>query len=857
MDLKLSIQADYQQASKAFQELANSSEATREKIEKFSASFKTEHLNKFIDKQKLLEASLTGTRGEVSAMTAVQKNYEKEIEKLIRSGLDPESDAIKKLRDEHDKLTTKIEVSTKAHQMQEKAVKGAQMALAAIGAAIVAAGGFALKAAANVEDMTAAFTPLMGSADKAAKLVSQISMEAAQTPFEIDRIGDSVKRLLPAFSGSSQAAMEAFRMIGDTAQGNAEKLDTITAAYSKAMLKGKVSMMELNQIANTGVPIYDELAKSMGVSVAEMMKLSSAGGITSADLTNAFQKMTSEGGIFFKGMEVSSTTFSSTLLGIKENIGIVAGEIGMNLLPAAKEMAGKIYDATRNLIEWINTGDNFKRTVDIMIYALSGVTAGLVAFLAVTKGAAVIHGLATAFKALTSAIAANPIGAIAVVITAVLIPALIYLYKNWDTVQTYLQQGLARLQFAFKWLGSVIEEGLVVAFNTVKAAGASLLDFIIGNLLSGIANMLEVMGKLPFVGDLFQAASQKVDSLSNAIGNMAEETKRASAEAIQAAHDKQDATQAELENTLAAIDAKAQARRAAIEEQKKQNEENNEAIIESEIVKQEQLNELREGEAATLAERLNAILLTEQQIQNQQIQQLQRTLQQRMALELAQQLESENSEITAGEKKIAWLEEQKTKVLKALKVEGGDKVALEKAFNNMILEEDTKLKNAQEKLMKEKLSASTTFFKGISDLAGLASGKSIGLLIVEKAAASAQAAINSYLAFTNALASVPFPFNAAAAAGVLASGLAQQAKILSTSIPSAETGGRFIVPNSAGSDSALMKVNQGEEVNITPRGMAGFTGTQNITVQIEKQTIFDVVNNGIRSGDILIMATNY
>jgi hypothetical protein len=181
---------------------------------------------------------------------------------------------------------------------------------------------------------------------------------------------------------------------------------------------------------------------------------------------------------------------------------------------------------------------------------------------------------------------------------------------------------------------------------------------------------------------------------------------------------------------------------------------------------------------------------------------------------------------------------------------------LEKAINDKILEEDGKLKNAQQKILTQKINATSTFFSGMEDLASSASKHNIGLLIIEKAAAAAQAGINSYLAFTTALASSPPPFNYVAAAGVLASGLAQQIKIVSTAIPSAETGGRFIVPNSSGSDNSLMRVNSGEEINVTPRGMAG-NNSQNITVQLDKQVLFDVVNNGIRSGEVLISAANF
>jgi hypothetical protein len=608
------------------------------------------------------------------------------------------------------------------------------------------------------------------------------------------------------------------------------------------MLKGKVSMQELNMIANTGVPIYDELARSMGISVEEMMKLSSSGKITSADLTNVFQTMTSEGGIFYKGMEVSSTTFSSTLLGIKENIGIVAGEIGMKLLPVAKEIAGRIYDVTRNLIEWISTGDNFKRTVDIMIYTLAGLTAGLTAFLVVTKGAALIHGLAFAFKALTAAMAANPIGIIAVLITAVLIPSLIALYRNWDTVQTYMNQGIARLEYAFKWLGSQIVEKFVIAFNTVKIAAFGFVDVISSNVLGAVAKLLEVLGELPFVGEMFDTAAAKVRNFSNAYHQSTETIQEESRQRIEEAKKERDAIGEALSAKLSGIDEESRARRAALEEQKKQNEE----LIESEIEKSKSIANINKEEIKSLIERLNDIPLTEQQIQNQRIEQFQSFLQQRMDLQKAD-----------DEKRIAWLEEQQALLMEMETLNGEEKIALQKAVNEQIKDEEEKLKKAQQKIMSEKLTASSKFFGGISELASLASKESIGLLIIEKAAAAAEAAINSYLAYTVALASGSPPFNYIAAAGVLASGLAQQIKIISTAIPSAETGGRFIVPRSVGSDGTLMKVNSDERVNITPRGMTGFNETQHITVQLEKQTLFDVMNDGIRSGDILISAANF
>jgi len=125
--------------------------------------------------------------------------------------------------------------------------------------------------------------------------------------------------------------------------------------------------------------------------------------------------------------------------------------------------------------------------------------------------------------------------------------------------------------------------------------------------------------------------------------------------------------------------------------------------------------------------------------------------------------------------------------------------------------------------------------------------------------AIAEAAINSKLAFTRALASAPWPINIAAAAGALAAGMAQKVRIVSTPIPSAETGGRFIVPNTNSVDGALMRVNQGEVAEITPRGEADRQESFNFNLIVDSQVFASITNKLARSGELneLRLAGNY
>jgi tape measure domain-containing protein len=346
--------------------------------------------------------------------------------------------------------------------------KTATKILAGIGAGLLVKKMFSATRA--IEDMTAAFTPLVGGADNAKNMIEALNQTASTTPFTLDDIGKSAKQLLPILGNDVDAVTESFRMLGDTAGGNAQKLDSITRGYTKAMLKGKVDMESLNMIAEAGVPIYSELADSMGVSVKEMMKMSSQGKITSDDLTGAFQKMTGEGGIFFNGMEIASQTLSGKLSTLQDNFNQALAVLGNEFLPITKSIVDNVNKIVKSFVDWTKEGDNLNNLIKILGYSMAGLSAGFATFFLLFKGGAVIQGIITAFKTLNATIASNPFGLIAIAITTILVPAIIYLIKNWDKVVVIFESTLSQIKQGFLIAGSAIEESFVVGINKVKIA---------------------------------------------------------------------------------------------------------------------------------------------------------------------------------------------------------------------------------------------------------------------------------------------------------------------------------------------------------------------------------------------------
>jgi tape measure domain-containing protein len=211
-----------------------------------------------------------------------------------------------------------------------------------------------MSAFSEVEDAEAAFTPLLGGAEQAKDMVARLNKEADTTPFEFEQLAGVTKQLLPVMNGDIQKTIDTMRMLGDASGGNANKMESATRGYTKAMLKGKVDMESLNMIGEAGIPIFDQLAKSMGVKTGKrFFQMISSGKVKTKDLTAAFQKMTSEGGLFYKGMDLASATFSGRMSTLKDSVKRVARELGGALAPTIKDLVDKAVAFMPVIQKWL------------------------------------------------------------------------------------------------------------------------------------------------------------------------------------------------------------------------------------------------------------------------------------------------------------------------------------------------------------------------------------------------------------------------------------------------------------------------------------------------------------------------
>jgi hypothetical protein len=964
LDITLKINADYEAASKAFKELANSSEETREKMEKFSSSFQSEKIDKFTDKQKLLTASLTGTRGEVAAMESAQKNYEKEIERLIRSGLDPESDAIQRLRNEHDKLEDKIKETNEVQKAQEQVMKNAEKAalgmIAVIGASVVAMGAVVQKTA-EAGDEYAKTSRIIGMTaetfqelDYAAKMsgVNNLKGSLEKLNKSVADVKGGTGTLTAYLKENDKQLLSQVKNVNS----NEEAFNLLMDALNKA--SDEFTRAELAQAA-------------FGKSGQELILLANEGANGIANLRDEARKY----GIISEEAARNSEAYHDAQSRLKSAIQVVGNEITENMLPGLTDTINGIADFIANIDDWEGKL-NFTKA------ALAGTAAALATFVAVSKGAQIVQQMAVAIKALQAAVTGPAgIAAIAVGALAMAIGSLVVNMKPQETqgeriVSTLNEQRQKsdELVSAYKRLNSekTIDTNLT---NQILSIYPELTGVIEANKTT-IEELIEARDKL---------ANQKVyDEAKTFIDKMIDITGQynAAKTALEGYMPTTPGPMVTGRSETATITAEARAQAEQVIYEYKQLQENADTILASigkqfdpsrgiidsveaanekaEKILEEKIREL----GKKISQRLSEIPLTSEQQLNDSINQIKSYLNQRADLEKAEgeariksyqdelerikasdkitdeekiaseqavseaiievrkQLTDElkkQNEIQAKEEeqrqkeeaqkrkeaaekeknfvvntlagmgetkaqallneknmfesflsgrleaqalayeeeRLTYLEEQRDLLLEKFKENKNEQLAIQKAYDDMLLAEEERTEQEERKILEKRLGAFVSFFSGWGSLLETAEEHNIAAAIGARALASAEAAINSYLAFTKALASSAPPFNYIVAAGVLASGLAQQIKIIGTPIPSAETGGRFIVPNGVGSDSQIMRVNPGEEVDVTPRGQVGNSATQNIVVQLDRQVLFDVMNEGIRSGDVLIQAVNF
>lgn len=231
----------------------------------------------------------------------------------------------------------------------EAALAAAKIVAIGMGTIAIAFGSLAtiaVKYNAEMEQYQASFATMLGSEEEALKLVEELREKAASTPFEMKDLA-SATQLLMNYGFTAEEASDKMMMLGDIAQGDAQKMQRIATAYGQMSSAGKVTLEDIKQMIEAGYNPLQEISETTGESMESLYARISNGTLAIDEITASMERSTQEGGKYFGSMERQSQTFTGRLSTLKDTINSslgkafesVSGILTDKVLPKFTELA--------------------------------------------------------------------------------------------------------------------------------------------------------------------------------------------------------------------------------------------------------------------------------------------------------------------------------------------------------------------------------------------------------------------------------------------------------------------------------------------------------------------------------------
>jgi tape measure domain-containing protein len=242
---------------------------------------------------------------------------------------------------------------------------------------ILGLGAAALKASSDMENLEASFTTMLGSADKAKALLSDLTKLASVTPFSTKDLATASQTLLQ-FGVNAKDILPTIKNLGDVSGGNADRFKALSLAFGQTASAGRLMGQDLLQMVNAGFNPLQEISKTTGISMADLKKQMEAGAISAEMVADSFKRASSEGGQFFGGMERGSKTLSGQISTLLDELAQLGREFGEILLPIAKNLTAGLTDMVRKFQSLTDENKAFILAVGLVAASIGPMILGLV-----------------------------------------------------------------------------------------------------------------------------------------------------------------------------------------------------------------------------------------------------------------------------------------------------------------------------------------------------------------------------------------------------------------------------------------------------------------------------------------------
>lgn len=210
----------------------------------------------------------------------------------------------------------------------------------------------------TIQDSARALTLTLGDATKAADLLAQVLKIVTGTPFALDQFAAAAQQLI-SFGVAADKVPGILTAVGDASASQGKRAGEFAGrlieVFGQIAAKGRVQLMDVWRISETGVNALAILANNFGVTTTEMQKMIEKGAVPAGDAIDALVLGIENGSKGIAGQTIAlgglAQTLGTTLSGSLANLKIAFSRFGASIITPLTEPLTKFFQALRTGID--------------------------------------------------------------------------------------------------------------------------------------------------------------------------------------------------------------------------------------------------------------------------------------------------------------------------------------------------------------------------------------------------------------------------------------------------------------------------------------------------------------------------
>ena len=178
----------------------------------------------------------------------------------------------------------------------------------------------------KMQTLTLQMEAFAGSANNAEIAMAQFADIASRSPLDVLQVAEAGK-IMMAFGVETGLATEATQRLATVSAATGGDIELLARNLGQVQAQGRAYTRDLTQFAIQGIPIWEEMAKVTGKSVAELKVLAREGEIGMNTVMQALRNMTAEGSKFAEIADRMQETYAGKLAKMQSDFQMTAGAI--------------------------------------------------------------------------------------------------------------------------------------------------------------------------------------------------------------------------------------------------------------------------------------------------------------------------------------------------------------------------------------------------------------------------------------------------------------------------------------------------------------------------------------------------